>query len=76
MFFVFLHPLDLDLVDLVVGVELEEAGDGPGDEHDGDAALDDDLVALLDGILPLAGGLDRLEVLPERLLALMGAIPA
>ncbi len=70
-----LHPLDLDLGDLAFVVELEEGGHAPVDEHDGDGALDDDLLALQDGVLPLAGGLHCLEVLGESLLALMGAIP-
>lgn len=70
-----LHPLDLDLGDLAVVVEVEERGHAPVDEYDGDGALDDDLVALQDGVLPLASGLHRLEVLGESLLALMGAIP-
>merc|ERR1712093_78754 len=69
-----LHPLDLDLVDLAFVVELEETGHAPVEEHDGDGAPDDDLLALQDGVLPLAGGLHRLEVLGESLLALVGAI--
>jgi len=70
-----LDSLDLNLGDLAFLIEGEVGGHAPGNEEDGDASLDHNLVTLKNGVLPLAGGLDSLKILGKSLFPLVSPIP-